>query len=46
MNTELVTTLKDAVPTLRDASQSGNLAVLRSLLGPAFRGLVLHKAKG
>jgi hypothetical protein len=46
MNSHLVTTLRDAVPMLRDASQSGNLAVLRSLLGPAYRGLVEHRAKG
>lgn len=44
--TEVFNTLRDAVPTLRAASQSGNLTVLRSLLGPAFRGLVQKKARG
>jgi hypothetical protein len=46
MNTHLVTTLRDTLPMLRDATQSGNLAVLRSLLGPAYRGLVEHKGRG
>ena len=32
-------------PLLRDATASGNLRVLRSLLGPAYRGLVEQRAK-
>ncbi len=31
-------------PLLRDATASGNLRVLRSLLGPAYRGLVEQRA--
>lgn len=31
---------------LRDAMVSGNLRVVRSLLGPAYRGLVAQKGKG
>src|SRR5215470_2485376 len=33
-------------PVLREASASGNLRVLVSLLGPAYRGLVMHEARG
>ena len=32
-------------PLLRDATASGNLRVLRSLLGPAYRGLIEQRAK-
>ncbi|MFL5320697.1 MAG: hypothetical protein ACJ790_13630, partial [Myxococcaceae bacterium] len=32
-------------PLLKDATASGNLAVLRSMLGPAWRGLVQQQAK-
>jgi len=32
--------------TFRDATRVGNFAVLRSLLGPAFRGFVRQAAKG
>jgi hypothetical protein len=37
--------LLNAGPLLKDASASGNLAVLRSLLGPAWRGLVEQRGK-
>lgn len=33
-------TALQALPLLRDATASGNLSVLRSFLGPAYRGLV------
>jgi hypothetical protein len=46
LNPQLFTTLRDTVPMIRDASQSGNLSVLRSLLGPAYRGLVQHRGHG
>lgn len=32
-------------PLLKDASASGNLAVLRSLLGPAWRGFIQQKGR-
>ena len=38
-------TLLDTVPLMRDASKSGNLTVLRSLLGPAYRGLIQQRGK-
>jgi len=48
-----MTTLAKAVqnlgrsgPVLREASASGNLRVLASLLGPAYRGLVMQEARG
>ena len=44
--TETVTNLIDTVPLVKDASVSGNMAVLRSLLGPAWRGMVERRAKG
>jgi len=34
------------VPVLRQTVARGNVALLRSLLGPAWRGLILQKAKG
>jgi hypothetical protein len=37
--------LLDAVPLMKDASKSGNLTVLRSLLGPAYRGLIQQRGK-
>jgi len=37
--------LLNAGPLLKEASASGNLAVLRSLLGPAWRGLVEQRGK-
>ena len=37
--------IQGAVPLLRDAMASGNLAVLRSLLGPAYRGFVQQRGK-
>jgi hypothetical protein len=33
-------------PVLREASASGNLKVLASLLGPAYRGMVMQEARG
>ncbi len=33
-------------PALREATASGNLRVLASLLGPAYRGMVLQEARG
>lgn len=45
---DLVKLLRNAshhAGTLRDASRSGNLSVLRSLLGPAVRGFVLQRGK-
>ena len=48
-----MTTLAKAVqnlgrsgPVLREASASGNLRVLASLLGPAYRGMVMQEARG
>lgn len=38
--------LADAGPMLRDTAARGNLKVLASFLGPAFRGLIQQKAKG
>ena len=35
----------DTLPLMRDATASGNLQVLRSLLGPAFRGMVQKRGK-
>ena len=40
-----LSSLFQTLPLLRDASASGNLTVLRSLLGPAWRGMVQHVAK-
>jgi hypothetical protein len=34
------------VPVLQQTVARGNVALLRSLLGPAWRGLILQKAKG
>ncbi|MBL8956905.1 MAG: ferritin-like domain-containing protein [Myxococcaceae bacterium] len=33
-------------PMLKDASASGNMTVLRSLLGPAWRGLIQQRGRG
>ncbi|MBK7858495.1 MAG: ferritin-like domain-containing protein [Archangiaceae bacterium] len=33
-------------PLIKDASASGNLTVLRSLLGPAWRGFIQQKGRG
>src|SRR4051794_31290913 len=38
--------LAESGPLFREAASRGNVGVLRSLLGPAWRGLVLHQAKG
>lgn len=35
----------ETLPLVKDASASGNLQVLRSLLGPAFRGMVQKRGK-
>jgi hypothetical protein len=35
----------DSLPLMKDATVSGNLQVLRSLLGPAFRGMVQKRGK-
>jgi hypothetical protein len=35
----------ETLPLMKDASASGNMQVLRSLLGPAFRGMVLQRGK-
>ncbi len=45
MNIPSIGTLLDTVPLMKDASKSGNLTVLRSLLGPAFRGLIQQRGK-
>lgn len=37
--------LLQTAPLLKDASASGNLAVLKSMLGPAWRGLVQQQAR-
>ncbi|MFO0596201.1 MAG: hypothetical protein U0228_12875 [Myxococcaceae bacterium] len=37
--------LVQTIPLVRDASASGNLSVLKSLLGPAWRGMVQQVAK-
>ena len=37
--------LVEAGPLVREASQTRNLKVLRNLLGPAFRGLILQRGK-
>ena len=37
--------LLHTVPLVRDASASGNLAVLKSLLGPAWRGMIQQVGK-
>ena len=44
--TRAVQNLGRSGPVLREASASGNLRVLASLLGPAYRGLVMHEARG
>jgi hypothetical protein len=40
-----VQTLADSGPLLRDAVQRGNLRVIASMLGPAFRGLVQQRGR-
>ena len=37
--------LFQTLPLMRDASASGNLTVLKSLLGPAWRGMVQQVGK-
>ena len=45
MKPALLHNLAESGPLLRDAVQSGNLKVLASMLGPAFRGLVQQRGK-
>ena len=43
MTMSTITTLGNllhTIPLVRDASASGNLTVLKSLLGPAWRGMI------
>ena len=42
---QLLTNLVNSGPMLREAAMSGNLRVLRSMLGPAFRGLIQQRGK-
>ena len=42
---DTIKNLVEAGPLLRDASSRGNLRVLKSLLGPAFRGFVQRPAR-
>src|SRR6267142_2712291 len=37
--------IAESGPLLRDAVRSGNLRVLASMLGPAFRGLIRHRGR-
>src|ERR1700751_5732397 len=37
--------ISESGPLLRDAVRSGNLRVLASMLGPAFRGLIRHRGR-
>jgi hypothetical protein len=41
----IIYNLKSNVPTMKDAARSKNLKVLMSLLGPAYRNLILQRAK-
>ena len=43
---DILRSLADSGPQFREAAARGNLGVMRSLLGPAWRGLVRHQAKG
>jgi hypothetical protein len=43
---KLLENLKNSGPHFKEAAQRGNLRVLRSMLGPAYRGLVQQQAKG
>ena len=38
--------LAESGPMIRGAVSRGNLRVLKSMLGPAYRGLIRQKAKG
>ncbi len=42
---QLLTNLANSGPLLREAVAGGNLKVLRSMLGPAFRGLIQQRGK-
>ena len=37
--------LLKSAPLLKDASASGNMTVLKSLLGPAWRGIIQQRAR-
>lgn len=43
---KILRNLKSSAGTLREASRVKNLRVLRTLLGPAYRGLMQQRAKG
>ncbi len=43
---KLIENVKINGPQVRDAASRGNLAVLKSMLGPAWRGLFKQEAKG
>ncbi len=43
---KLLENMKSNGPHVRDAASRGNLAVLKSMLGPAWRGFVKQEAKG
>jgi hypothetical protein len=42
---QLLTNLANSGPLLREAVSGGNLKVLRSMLGPAYRGLIQQRGK-
>jgi len=42
---QMLRRLVDAAPMLREAIEQGNAGTLRSLLGPAFRGLIEQRGK-
>ena len=41
----IITNLRTNVPTIKDATRSKNIKVLMRLLGPAYRNLILQRAK-
>ena len=43
---KLIENVKNHGPHVRDAASRGNVAVLKSMLGPAWRGLFKQAAKG
>jgi len=43
---KLLENLKNSGPHFQEAAQRGNLRVLKSMLGPAYRGLIEQRAKG
>jgi len=46
MLAQAIKNLVDAGPLLKEATASGNMKVLASFLGPAFRGLVQRRGRG